>query len=267
MSIALDCNRPALCVSDLHLEQPDDVRFAALESLLRTAADRRWNLFLLGDLCEVWIGDDDDSELARAFIGLLERLAAVTWVGLMHGNRDFLYGQALAAATGVTVLTDPFTAYNGVLFTHGDALCVDDTAYQQMRTLFRSSDWQQEILAQPLAARRAFAASLRAESQAANANKASNIMDVNAAAVDAAVAQQNAQLMVHGHTHRPGRHDADGYQRIVLGDWARCAWVLGVRPAAGAPPAATLGCYGVAALAGGGASHAARLLDALGGPL
>lgn len=258
-----DLQQPSLCVSDLHLESPDDLRFRALTKLLQAGAARGYNLLLLGDLCEVWIGDDDDGPLANGFRALLASLAAQTFVGLMHGNRDFLYGSALAQDTGIALLPDPWLLGDQVLLAHGDALCTDDTAYQQVRTMFRSPQWQRDILGQTLPARREFAAQLRAQSRNANANKAANIMDVNAQASIAAITAASASVLVHGHTHRPGLHQEPGYQRAVLGDWQDVGWAALIAPPGDGPPRVQLGCQAVTVLA----ADPQPLLAALGGPL
>lgn len=234
---APDPRRPALCLSDLHLTDPQSAAFATMAKVLRHAAAEGANLFLLGDICEVWVGDDDDGPLAGAFRALLSELSGQTWVGLMHGNRDFLFGKQLAADTGAMLLPDPYRFGDHVLLSHGDQYCVDDVAYQQVRTLFRSEEWQASVMAQTLTERRALAANLRNQSASANANKASNIMDVNADAIRTAMQAAGCQLMIHGHTHRPAWHQTPDFDRVVLGDWDRCAWV--VRLAAGASMAST----------------------------
>jgi len=181
-----------LYVSDVHLEPgdtPEDHRrLLAFCNLLRAAqAAKVDEIYVLGDLCEMWIGDDDD--------------------------------------TGLTLLADPCRLADGTLLAHGDSLCTDDNDYQQMRSLLRSSEWQADILSKSLDERRAFGAALRAQSVAANANKASNIMDVNAQAVIALVDQNDTALLIHGHTHRPGNHQVSAdCQRFVLGAWERCGW-------------------------------------------
>ena len=114
-----------------------------------------------------------------------------------------------------------------MLTAHGDAYCTRDTAYQRVRATFRSPTWQSTVLASSLDERRSLAASLRAQSMAANENKADNIMDVTPEAVEDALDQAETKLMVHGHTHRPGIHDlGGGRRRVVLGDWDRCGWKL-----------------------------------------
>ncbi len=229
-----------LFVSDVHL-QPDPApseqdHWAAFASLLRHQSDRVDEIYILGDLCEMWIGDDDDSALVLALSALLQELTATTAVFFLPGNRDFLLGSAFAEQTGITLLNDPVQLADGTILTHGDALCTDDEPYQKMRTLLRSSAWQADILGKSLTERRAFGAALRERSKAENSNKAANIMDVNATAVAELFAQQahpaaTTPLLIHGHTHRPGIHPlavADGApagaQRVVLGAWERCGW-------------------------------------------
>ena len=217
-----DAPRRQLFVSDLHLEHADDARFITFAHLLRANVDA--DLFLLGDITEVWVGDDDDAPLATALSALLHELSARTRVFLMHGNRDFLFGDEFAQRTGVTLLADPHVLDASLLLSHGDRYCTDDVAYQNARRTLRSPEWQASILEQSLDARRQFAAGLRAQSKQTNANKAQNIMDVNADAIRAALDASGCQTLIHGHTHRPGRHWHQGRERLVLGDWDHCAW-------------------------------------------
>jgi len=213
-------------VSDLHLDDPGSAAFATLEAVLGREAPRAAAIYILGDLCEVWVGDDDDGPFATALIGLLRRTSARCPVFVMRGNRDFLLRQAFADAAGCALIDDPHLLDDGTLLSHGDSLCVDDKAYQRLRARFNSPDWQAEVLATPLAARRALAASMRAESRAANANKASAIMDVNRDAVARLLKTSGAARLVHGHTHRPGIHREPGGARVVLGAWEHCGWLL-----------------------------------------
>ena len=223
----------ALFVSDLHIDESRPHVLAGLKRLIDAKADTVDDLYILGDLVEVWVGDDDDGPAANE---VRETLAAATQrcaVHVMHGNRDFLFGERFAADTGATLMDDPATiAVDGerVLVAHGDAYCTGDTEYQRVRAMLRSPDWQAGVLATSLPDRRALAAAMRASSVAANENKADNIMDVAPAAVAAALAEADAALLVHGHTHRPGIHDlGNGRRRIVLGDWQRCGWKLTLR--------------------------------------
>jgi UDP-2,3-diacylglucosamine hydrolase len=214
-----------LYLSDLHLESANSPVFRTFAELLSQDSRRAESIHILGDLTEVWVGDDDDGELALALKAVLTEAAARCRVFIMHGNRDFLIGSAFARETGVELLEDPHLAEDGTLLSHGDGFCIDDEAYQQVRTLFRSETWQKDILGRTLEARRELARSLRAESQAKNANKAENIMDVASREVDRVAADLGARRMIHGHTHRPGRHLHPWGYRYVLGAWDRCAWI------------------------------------------
>lgn len=223
-----------LFISDLHL---DDERQPITDLFLRflqgeaRAADA---LYILGDLFESWIGDDDDALLAQQ---VQDALAALTRGGVkvyfMAGNRDFLVDGQFAERTGVSVLTDPTTIELGgvpTLLMHGDTLCTDDVAYQAFRAQVRNPAWQQAFLAQPLAQRRAFAAQARAQSRLHTGSTMAQIMDVTDAAVRDALAASGALRLIHGHTHRPGRHRVDLgdrlAERIVLGDWYEQGSVL-----------------------------------------
>lgn len=214
-----------LYVSDVHLDPADTTPLAAFKTLLHQAQDRVDEIYVLGDLCEMWIGDDDDSNLVNELGELFSTLSAHLSISFLPGNRDFLLGQDFADRTGLRRLPDPWLLPDGSLLAHGDALCTDDQPYQQMRALLRSADWQADILGKSLAERRAFGAGLREQSRQANANKSSNIMDVNPAAVSALIAEHSARWLIHGHTHRPGVHELpEGTGRVVLGAWELCGW-------------------------------------------
>jgi len=216
-----------LFISDLHLDagRPGCVeRFLAFVAEHATRAER---LYVLGDLFEVWIGDDDDDPKLRPIIDALARLTASgVACAVMHGNRDFLLGERFAAATGCRLLGDyERIDVNGepVLLTHGDLLCSDDVDYQKLRTLVRGERWQREFLAKPVAERRAIAAALRAKSMTETAMKPEDIMDVNQRTVEQAMRDAGVRTLVHGHTHRPAVHrftlDGRPATRIVLGAW------------------------------------------------
>lgn len=214
--------------SDLHLTAVEDPVFGRFVVFCERVAADGSALYLLGDVFEAWVGDDDDAPLAQAVAAQLRRLAdAGIDVAFMHGNRDFLVGSDFAARVGARLLGEVETialAGRRVALLHGDTLCTDDTQYQAVRTQLRDPRWQQQFLAQPLPARRAFAAKARAESAAHTAMAAAEIMDVNAAAVSGLLAETGADWIIHGHTHRPAVHDlGDGRRRIVLGDWPRAA--------------------------------------------
>ncbi|MBL8245789.1 MAG: UDP-2,3-diacylglucosamine diphosphatase [Rhodanobacteraceae bacterium] len=214
--------------SDLHLTAVEDPVFGRFCVLCQQVAADGQSLYLLGDVFEAWVGDDDDAPLALAVAAQLRQLRdAGIDIGFMHGNRDFLVGAGFAERAGARLLGDTeFVELAGrrVALLHGDTLCTDDTQYQAIRRQLRDPRWQQQFLAQPLAARRAFAAKARAESAAHTAMAAAEIMDVNATAVSGLLAETGADWIIHGHTHRPAVHDlGNGRRRIVLGDWPRAA--------------------------------------------
>lgn len=186
------------------------------------------SLTILGDLFDYWAGDDDLADPFNANIVAALRALSESGVKLefMAGNRDFLIGDAFATAAGLTLLPDPTVRnISGVptLVTHGDALCTDDADYQRFRAQVRDPAWQATFLARPLAERKHEIEVLRARSETEKKIKPLAIMDVNAEAVAATLAKHDAQAMIHGHTHRQGRHEhhiaSKPCLRWVLGDW------------------------------------------------
>ncbi|KAG9600144.1 hypothetical protein KCV01_g8052, partial [Aureobasidium melanogenum] len=184
-------------------------------------------VYILGDLVEAWIGDDDDAELPARIAHATRALRdSGVPVYFMVGNRDFLLGQAFAERAGMTLLEDG-TVHDiegkPTLLMHGDVLCTDDVAYQAVRAQVRTEAWKQQILAMPLEARRAFAAKARSDSKSKTGSTDETIMDANQVAVEDSMRKAGVRRLVHGHTHRPAIHDfqLDGApaQRIVLGDW------------------------------------------------
>ncbi len=218
---------PVLFISDLHLhaERPDGIE--QFLQFMRTDAPAASALYILGDLFEAWIGDDDtDPGHAPVIAALAELRRDNVPCYFMHGNRDFLIGKRFAAATGCVLLDDWHVievAGQRAVLTHGDLLCTDDTSYQQLRSMVRDPSWQREFLAKSLDERRAIVTDLRERSKTETAEKPAEIMDVNQTAVEAALRQHGVSILVHGHTHRPAVHEfvADGSPatRIVLGDW------------------------------------------------
>ena len=195
-------------------------------------------LYILGDLFEYWVGDDSLAlPLPARAAAALKDTAARTPTYFMHGNRDFLVAQRFADATGVRLLEDPTLVElygTRVALLHGDTLCTDDAAYQAFRAKVRDPAWQAAALAQPLGTRVAIAQQMRLESEGAKQGKASGIMDVAPPAVEHAFRQCRCTLMIHGHTHRPGRHGyvVDGREcvRWVLPDWYERGGYLEVSP-------------------------------------
>jgi len=216
-----------LFISDLHLDESRPRLVAAFEELLAGEARGARALYILGDLFESYIGDDDDAPLNARVAHATHKLRdANVPVYFMHGNRDFLLGEDYAVRAGMTVLADPAVIEltgERVLLMHGDTLCTDDAAYLKFRALVRDPQWQQAFLAKPLAERRAFAAQARGESRKHTASAKPEIMDVNQIAVEATMRRHGVRRLIHGHTHRPATHhfDIDGRkaERIVLGDW------------------------------------------------
>jgi len=222
----------ALFISDLHLsaERPDaNEQFF---SFLADEARRAQALYVLGDLFEYWAGDDElqDSAgdpLAREVAAAFKALSADgVRISFMHGNRDFLIAGHFCKAAGASLLADPSVVeINGTrtLLMHGDTLCTDDHDYQAWRRTARSDAWQREFLAKSLAERHSAIGALREKSKQVIAAKPAEIMDVNADAVRDAFRRHGVRRLIHGHTHRPARHDieVDGAkcERWVLPDW------------------------------------------------
>ncbi|MDM0057133.1 UDP-2,3-diacylglucosamine diphosphatase [Variovorax fucosicus] len=227
-------------LSDLHLQAGEPATFEAWRGYMETTpADA---IFILGDLFEVWIGDD-----AAALPGFEAQCAEVLRstaqrrpVFFMHGNRDFLLGPTFAAACGISLLADPTVLeLHGErwLLSHGDELCLEDHEYLQFRVQVRSPDWQQAFLARPLEERRALARSMRAHSEDRKRSPDMVWADVDPDAAREWLHRADARTLIHGHTHRPAEHDlGDGLRRIVLSDWDMAAH----------PPRAQLLCLSVA---------------------
>ena len=224
-----------LFISDLHL---DPRRPAVTNLFLQFLADLDPQhcvaLYILGDLFEAWIGDDeDDAHYRNVVAGLRAASDRGLKLSVMRGNRDFLLGEGFERDSGCELLADPTRIELGGLNTllmHGDTLCTDDLEYQQFRMLVRNPDWQRQFLAKPLAERRQIAAQLRETSRQRTGRKQPDIMDVNPHTVNETLRQQGVRRLIHGHTHRPAVHDLsiDGQpaQRIVLGDWYEQGSVL-----------------------------------------
>jgi UDP-2,3-diacylglucosamine hydrolase len=214
----------ALFISDLHLQESHPHTAAAFFRFLAEHAAAARALYLLGDLFEYWAGDDDLDTLfhqtvIRAIRAVSDAGVAVYWIA---GNRDFLVGARFAAAAGLTLLAEPHVATIGgqrIALVHGDAACTDDLAYMTFRAQVRDPAWQQQFLALPLAQRKGIIAGLREGSREAHGAKTMEIMDVTPAAVDALHTATGADIIIHGHTHRPALHRAGQQLRYVLPDW------------------------------------------------
>ena len=216
-----------LFISDLHLSQdrPDITR--QFIHFLEDVAPQASALYILGDLFEVWLGDDMILPDYQRPIAALRKLREHgTEVFVMYGNRDFLMQQGFEEISGARIIHEPYLIDlygTRTLLLHGDILCTDDTEYQKFRTMVRNPQWQSEMLAKSPQERLAMAKKLREISKTETAQKANDIMDVNQAAVEAAMREQHVFQLIHGHTHRPAEHqfEIDGQlaRRIVLADW------------------------------------------------
>ncbi len=215
-------------ISDLHLSPNTPKLTALLKQLLSDWEKDAEVLYILGDLFEAWAGDDQMADpFIAEVVALLKNASQHYKIYFIHGNRDFLIGADFAAATGITLLEDNtvIDLYGQkILIAHGDALCTDDTQYQQFRTMVRNPAWQQQFLSLPIEERLAQVAEARSKSNADKKYKSVAIMDVNAEAVDALMRSNNYAVMIHGHTHRPAVHewtlDDNACERWVLPDWS-----------------------------------------------
>lgn len=214
----------ALFISDLHLQPSHPHTVAAFFLFLEERAMAAHALYLLGDLFEYWAGDDDLSDpfhqgIASAIRAVANAGVNVYWIA---GNRDFLVGNAFAAAAGLTLLAEPHvTAIGGhrIAMVHGDQECTDDHKYMAFRAQVRDPAWQAQFLALPLAQRKGIIAGMREGSRAAHTTKSDELMDVTPAAIDALHVATASDILIHGHTHRPALHVDGQRRRYVLPDW------------------------------------------------
>jgi len=214
----------ALFVSDTHLNPALPHTTAAFLNFLEKQAAQTKALYLLGDLFEYWVGDDNISDTYNASIVHALRKVHDQGVQLywIAGNRDFLIGSDFSAATGAVLLDDPSVidvAGKKVVLAHGDAQCTDDHAYMAFRAQVRQLEWQKNFLVMPLDQRKKIIEGLRTESKMEQKQKTVAIMDVNADAIAALFLQTGSNTMIHGHTHRPAIHTSGEKTRYVLPDW------------------------------------------------
>jgi len=225
-----------LFISDLHLQPSQPELLRASLHWLDTIPRGVDALYILGDLFEAWIGDDDDSPWLDEFATVLSRITEnSTRVYFQHGNRDFLLGDAFAKRCGMELLPEAVVIDlygRKLLLLHGDTLCTEDREYLAFRAQVRNPLWQQSILSRSLPERRELAAMLRNESKMAGSMKSSQIMDVTPDEVIRTMENAGVDLLIHGHTHRPARHSlvvsGKNAERIVLGDWSmgNGGWVI-----------------------------------------
>lgn len=221
-------------IADLHLAENRPDITACFLFFLKHEAIKAQRLYILGDLFETWVGDDDDSAYLTTITKALTTLSGFgTDIYYIHGNRDFLLGKRFAKKSSMTLLPEieQIDLYGkNVIIMHGDTLCTRDIAYQKFRKKSRSWWWQTIIKSLPLFVRKKIAANYRTKSAAATAIKSQHIMDVTPVEVVHCLEKYQSQILIHGHTHRPAIHDlnANGKhaQRIVLGDWyEQGAWL------------------------------------------
>ncbi len=221
-------------LADLHLCDARPRSSELFVNFLNGPARQARAVYILGDLLEYWVGDDTLKHSPPNFISALRALVDHGVPSfLMHGNRDFLLGAQFANATGCQLIDDPTIISlfgTSILLMHGDTLCTDDVAYQNLRTQVRDPKWQQQVLAQTWEQRIALALHYRGESQKQTQAKPEYITDVNQHAVENAMRAANVTRLIHGHTHRSAVHefmlDGQHAQRIVLPDWYENGGVL-----------------------------------------
>ncbi|WP_057832151.1 UDP-2,3-diacylglucosamine diphosphatase [Colwellia sp. TT2012] len=229
-------NKPAITyfIADLHLSENRPDITACFLRFLKNDAINAEKLYILGDLFEAWVGDDDDSPYLKTIAAALTTLSQCgTKVYYIHGNRDFLIGKRYAKQASMQLLPeiDTIDLYGQpVVIMHGDTLCTRDIDYQKFRKKSRSWWWQTIVKSLPLFVRKNMAANYRKKSAAATAVKSQEIMDVTGSEVIACLEHYQSQLLIHGHTHRPAVHkiiaNGESAQRIVLGDWyEQGAWL------------------------------------------
>jgi UDP-2,3-diacylglucosamine hydrolase len=219
---------PTLFISDLHLSAARPTIVESFRALLRGAAADAAALYIIGDLFDAWLGDDQlrDPLAADVAAGLAQRASSGTSIYLQRGNRDFMLGQRFAAASDATLLPDAVVhdLYGTrTLIMHGDQLCTDDIEYQRFRAFWQDPAHRRRAEALPYFMRRGIASLLRAGSRRAISTKSEAIMDVNNGAVEAAFLEHDVTRLIHGHTHRPARHTlrvaGRAMERWVLADW------------------------------------------------
>ena len=220
-------------ISDLHLERIESSITNIFTEFLNDINEND-SLYILGDLFESWIGDDNVTELSQyisdQLLSLSERNISVA---IMHGNRDFLIGEDFCKASSIELINDPRIIEidtKKVMLTHGDELCTDDKEYQAFRSVVRNPLWQKDFLNFPISKREKIAGEAKDASKDSKENKAMEIMDVNTDAVLKAFNDHPVEIMIHGHTHRPNIHEISNEERkltrYVLGDWSKNSAII-----------------------------------------
>ena len=219
-------------ISDLHLDKSrphiNDFFVNYLQNLDRDITD----LYILGDLFEYWVGDDDPMDGLSEVRKMISTTAKRINVWYMHGNRDFLVSKKICKDLDIHLIIDPYIITHNdikILLLHGDTLCTDDKAYQDFREMVRSKNWQNEMLSKTLEERLFLADNLRKKSIAANKEKGEDIMDVNNHEINKIIEEYSPDIIIHGHTHRPNVHKHNEVKRYVLGDWYDSFYILSLK--------------------------------------
>ena len=217
-------------ISDLHLDNKREDIKKAFFKFLESEASEFKNLYILGDLFEVWIGDDYEDKFSNEVISKLKEFSLKDKnIFIMHGNRDFLLGKKFAEKCGAKLISDPLILDNEekrIMLSHGDTFCTDDLEYQSFKEEVRNEKWQEEFLSKDLKDREEIAKNLRKESSMKNSKKEAYLMDVNKSQVEKIAQENEIEILIHGHVHRPKIHNEIFGQRIVLGDWDKKYWFI-----------------------------------------
>ena len=218
-------------ISDLHLEPVDNDRLNSFLNFMAKAPKKYDSLYIIGDLFEYWVGDDDPHPINELIQNKIKDAHGQGLnIYLIHGNRDFLLGSQFENNTGLRIIDDMTIVKDSdisLMISHGDSFCIDDVEYQALKKSLRSEEWKKDFLQKPIAERIAFANDLRTKSAESSSNKAENIMDVNKSYVAEVIEEYKIDFLIHGHTHRPAIHKLDnGASRVVLGSWEDKGWVV-----------------------------------------
>ena len=217
-------------ISDLHLDHKREDIKKAFFKFLESEAYEFKNLYILGDLFEVWIGDDFEDDFTNQVISKLKKFSQSNKnIYIMHGNRDFLLGEKFAEKCGAKLIPDPLILDGKgkkIMLSHGDIFCTDDMEYQDFKEKVRNEKWKIEFLSKNLRDREEIAKNLRKESSVKNAKKQDYLMDVNKSEVEKIAQENKIEILIHGHVHRPKIHNEVFGQRIVLGDWDKKYWFI-----------------------------------------
>ena len=220
-------------ISDIHLSEDSSHLTNVLKAFLEESKESCTHLFILGDLFEIWIGDDAHTPYHQEIKKILKNFTSGgPKTFLMHGNRDFLIGEAFTNEVGISILPDPYTLnINGlnVILSHGDFLCTDDIEYMDFRNKVRSKEWQKDFLSKDVDERNEIANSLRSGSKDATSKKSLDITDANIKTVNNFIEKNKPDIFIHGHTHRPKIHEHNSTKRLVLGDWNKSGWYCSIK--------------------------------------